>query len=292
MLTERLVCIRCRGSLSGENDVLRCQLCGAEYASAGQVPVLLPEALSKQQQSQTSYFDTEFGGYARYAPENWRRSYNERIFRELGIGPGGGPYLDVGVGGSGATVIEAARLGVEATGCDLSVEGVRHADRFAQQEGVADRARFVVCAAESLPFRDGSFACASAVALLEHLDDDTAAAEELARVVRPAGRLWVTVPLAWRYVPPPLWPVYKRHDRNLGHKRHYDEKALVRLLGAAGFDHEASFYTGHPVKVVQFLAQQVAPSADRLWWALERADLRAARRPWGALQLSAVLRRR
>jgi SAM-dependent methyltransferase len=291
----RLVCIRCRGRLSSADQQLVCEDCRATYPVLSDVPVLLPEALTAQQQGQTRYFDAEFAAYERYELENWRRSYIERIFRELGIEAGRGPYLDVGVGGSGATVIEAARLGVEATGCDLSVEGVQRADRFARMESLADRAHFVVCAAESLPFPDGSFVCASAVALLEHVDDDSAAASELGRVLRPGGRLWVTVPLAWRYVPPPLWPVYRRHDRKLGHKRHYDEGGLVRLLDGAGFSHESTFYTGHPVKLVQLAAHRLVPASSvarhRLWWTLERADLRAAKRPWGALQLSAVFRR-
>jgi ubiquinone/menaquinone biosynthesis C-methylase UbiE len=117
--------------------------------------MLLPGSLSRQQHSQARYFDTEFGRYGQYAPENWRRSFIARIFRALAIRAGGGPYLDVGVGGSGATVIEAARLGVEATGCDLSISGVLHASRLARAEGVAARAHFVVCTAESLPFADG-----------------------------------------------------------------------------------------------------------------------------------------
>ena len=59
---------------------------------------------------------------------------------------------------------------------------------------MAERTEFVVCAAETLPFPDRSFDSASAVAVLEHLDDDAAAARELARVVAPSGRVWATVP--------------------------------------------------------------------------------------------------
>ena len=275
---------------------MACAACGSSFEVIEDVPVLLPASLSAQQQSQSQYFDSEFTRFPEtYAPENWRLSFNHRIFKALGIEEGLGPYLDVGVGGSGATVIEAARLGVDATGCDLSISGVLHAKRLARGEGVDGRARFVVCAAESLPFEDGAFAGASAVAVLEHLDDDGAAARELARVVRPGGRVWVTVPLAYRYILPPLWPVYRRHDRKLGHKRHYDEPALVRLLGRAGLQHVETTYTGHFVKVLQLVLDRLLPSRwrsrDRIWWNLERLDLRAARRPYGALQLNAVFRR-
>src|SRR5207247_78464 len=159
-----------------------------------------------------------------------------------------GPYPDVGVGGSGTTVIEAARLGVESSGCDLSLEGVVHARHNADAEGLDERTTFVVGAAESLPFRDESFGCASAVAVLEHLDDDRTAAAELARVVRPGGLVWITVPLAYRYILPPLWPAYAWHDRRIGHKRHYDEAALVGIFERVGFRHVTPTYTGPAVK--------------------------------------------
>jgi ubiquinone/menaquinone biosynthesis C-methylase UbiE len=273
-----------------------CESCSSRYEQRGDVPVLLPGRLSHQQESQVRYFDVAFEGYGEaYEPENWRRSFIQRIFEAVELSPSGGPYLDVGVGGSGATVIEAARLGVEATGCDLSLEGVLHAERTARGQGLEDRASFVACAAESLPFADSSFACASAVAVLEHLDDDEAAVTELARVLRPGGLVWVTVPLAFRYMLPPLWPLYLWHDRRIGHKRHYRGGALRQLFERTGFVHVSTTYTGHAVKVAQLVLDRLLPLSrarrDRLWWSLERLDLRAANRPYGALQLNAVFRR-
>lgn len=277
-------------------ESLRCVACGRAYPRVEGVPVLLPEPLSRQQMSQTRYFDTEFAAYGeRYAPENWRLSFIQRIVSALRLDEGGGPYLDVGVGGSGATVIEAARLGVDSTGCDLSVEGAVHAQRHASAEGVGEHARFVACTAESLPFADASFGSASAVAILEHLEDDAGATQELARVVRAGGRVWITVPLAYRYMLPPLWPVYLRHDRRLGHLRHYDEAALVSIGEHAGMRHVRTSYTGHAVKIAQLVLDRVLPVGEprrsSLWWKLERLDLRAQRRPWGALQLNVLLAR-
>src|SRR5207247_9094633 len=127
-----------------------------------------------------------------------------------------GPYPDVGVGGSGTTVIEAARLGVESSGCDLSLEGVVHARHNADAEGLDERTTFVVGAAESLPFRDESFGCASAVAVLEHLDDDRAAAAEVGRVVRRGGIGWITGTIAYRTGLPHQKRLHARHDRLIG----------------------------------------------------------------------------
>jgi SAM-dependent methyltransferase len=257
--------------------------------------MLISEELSEQHRRQRAYFGKEFAGYAGYEVENWRLSYIERIFGALGVLEGRSPYLDVGVGGSGATVIEAGRRGAESVGCDLSPEGVLAADRFAREEGVKDRTAFVVCAAEALPFPDSGFRSASAVALLEHLDDDQTAVAELARVLEPGARLWLMVPHAFRYMPPPVWPLYWWHDRRIGHKRHYDERRLVRLCAEFGLEHVRTVYSAHPVKLLQAAAAKLLPRmrAPRspAWWRLEQLDRCAEKRPWGALHLNAVFRR-
>jgi ubiquinone/menaquinone biosynthesis C-methylase UbiE len=295
MSVVALACPRCRGEIAVSGDTARCSECGTDYPLVDGVPVLLPEELSKQHLHQRDYFDAEFSGYDEYTVENWRLSYIERIFATLKVLDGGAPYLDVGVGGSGATVIEAARRGLPAVGCDLSVPGVLAARRFAEQQGAADWSDFVVSAAESLPFPDASFGSASAVALLEHLDDDRPAAAEIARVVRPGGLVWLMVPHAFRYMPPPIWPFYWLHDRRIGHKRHYTAKGLATLAADVGLEHVRTMYTAHPVKVLQAVATKVFPGmreqGSPAWWRLERLDRRAERRAWGALHLSAVFRR-
>jgi ubiquinone/menaquinone biosynthesis C-methylase UbiE len=256
---------------------------------------MLGEALSEQHRHQREYFDAEFAAYEEYRLENWRRSFIERIFAAVGVLEGAEPYLDVGVGGSGATVIEAGRRGIDAVGCDLSVPGVLVAHRFAVDQGVEDYTQFVVCAAEMLPFPDATFGSASAVALLEHLDDDRPAVMELARVLRPGGRVWLTVPHAFRYMPPPVWPLYWWHDRRIGHKRHYDEERLVRLCGEAGLVHVHTAYSAHPVKILQFAGARLLPRMrdprSSVWWRLERLDRRAEGRRWGAMHLNAVFQR-
>lgn len=289
-----LVCPVCRSRLEQRDGALACDGCGAGFPVQDGIPLLVAD-VTAQHEAQRAYFDAEFGRYARYAVENWRASFLERIFAALEVRGSDGPYLDVGVGGSGATVIEAARLGVEAVGCDLSLEGVVRARAFALAEGVAGRASFVVCAAERLPFPDRSIACASAVAVLEHLEDDGEAVAELARVLLPGGRVWVMVPHSFRYMPPFVWPFYWAHDRRIGHRRHYDEQGLRRLFEAHGFRHRATEYSAHPVKLVQFVGSVVVPRVrlpgSAWWWRLERLDRRAAARRWGALHLSALFER-
>ncbi len=52
---------------------------------------------------------------------------------------------------------------------------------------------------ESLPFADGSFDGALSLSVLEHVRDPFRCAEELARVVRPGGELYVSVPFLAPY---------------------------------------------------------------------------------------------
>ena len=93
-----LACPRCKAPLDGR---LACSNCGAAYQAVDGVPILLSEELTEQHLHQREYFDAEFAGYEEYEVENWRLSYIERIFGALGVLDGQGPYLDVGVGGSG-----------------------------------------------------------------------------------------------------------------------------------------------------------------------------------------------
>ena len=290
-----VVCPRCKNSLTEERSALRCERCSAEYQLMEGVPLLVPEALSEQHEHQRRYFDAEFETYERYEPENWRLSFIERIFEATGVLNGAAPYLDAGVGGSGATVIEAARSGIEAVGFDLSVAGVLAANRFAREQDVGGKAQFLVCTAESLPFPDAIFGSASAVALLEHLDDDLPTVAELARVLRPGGLIWFTVPHGFRYMLPLAWPFYWWHDRRIGHKRHYDEAKLIRLCADAGLEHIHTSYSAHPVKLVQFvgtkLSSRMRNPDSSSWWRLERLDRKAESRRYGAMHLSAVFRR-
>ena len=232
-----------------------------------------------QYAGQRRYFDAEFGRYRRYELENWRRSYLERL--RAGGMLDGRPLVDVGVGGSGYTVIEAARTGSPAAGCDLSLTGLIAARSFAETERVADRTVWVCCSAERLPFATGSFGAAVAIAVFEHVPDDGAAFAELSRVLMPGGRAWITVPHALRHVSPLFRRANRRHDRRMGHLRRYEAEQLVALGAAVGLQATDVQFTGHSLKALQLVT-------NRLWWQIERHDLRRAHVRRGAMQLSAL----
>jgi SAM-dependent methyltransferase len=287
-LEALLRCPTCDEAIVLGADEARCSSGSHSFPVVEGIPVFVDEealAAEPQYGSQRAYFDSEFAGYAEYRLENWRRSYLDRL-REAGALDG--PLVDVGVGGSGYTVIEAARAGQTAIGCDLSLEGLLAARRFAASEGVADRTLWVCCSAERLPLASASFASALAIAVLEHVPDDAAALSELARVLEPGGRAWVTVPHALRHAWPVLRPPNRRHDRRLGHLRRYEAEDLVDAASRLGLEAGEVQFTGHPIKVLQLLGSRLG---DRFWWWCERRDRRRSQRRAGSMQLSVVFTR-
>jgi len=84
-----------------------------------------------------------------------------------------------------------------------------------------------------LPFPDATFDRVIASEVLEHLWDDAGAIGELVRVLRPGGRMAVTVPTRW---PERVsWAInYRYHDTPGGHVRIYRQHELEQKLEAAG----------------------------------------------------------
>jgi len=294
-LLALLRCPRCRADLREEGEELVCAVDDHRYPVVDGVPVLVDAAELDDDQyaQQRTYFDAEFAGYTRYHLEPWRRSYIDRLRDADALGGGGAPLIDVAVGGSGYTVIEAARAGRPAVGCDLSLEGMRAARRHAEAEGVADRTLWVCCSADALPFADAVFDVGLAIAIIEHVPDDGAALRELARVLRPGARAFVTVPHALRHFSPVFWLPNWLHDRRLGHLRRYGAEDLGEACRRAGLVPVEAQFTGHAVKALQIALTGRLPAAvdERVWWWCERRDLRRMRRRRGSMQLSVVARR-
>jgi SAM-dependent methyltransferase len=90
--------------------------------------------------------------------------------------------LDVGCG-LGTLAAAAAARGAQPTGVDLA-EGMLEAAR--QRHPALE---FVLGDVEELPFADGSFDAVTAAFVVNHLVDPERGAAELARVVRPGGRV-------------------------------------------------------------------------------------------------------
>jgi SAM-dependent methyltransferase len=116
--------------------------------------------------------------------------------------PAGGTALDVGCGpGALARRLAAGPAPPAAVvGVDINAYLLGEAAALARGAGLAGRLTFARGDAAALPFPDASFDAALASTLLEEVDADRALAE-LARVVRPGGRVAVAV----RAADLPLW---------------------------------------------------------------------------------------
>ncbi len=86
----------------------------------------------------------------------------------------------------------------------------------------------VIGSAQQLPFQEAAFDLVSALDVLEHLDDDAAAAHDVWRVLKPGGTAVVFVP-AYAF----LW---RKNDEFSHHRRRYTRATLATLLQGAGFE--------------------------------------------------------
>lgn len=119
--------------------------------------------------------------------------------------PDGGIALDVGAGPGSITTSLAHAAGPDglALGIDISKPMLTRAVRAAAGPQVG----FLRADAQKLPFRDGTFDAAISVAVLQLIPDPAAALAEIARVLKPGGRLAVMVPTLrpplglWRALP-------------------------------------------------------------------------------------------
>src|SRR5262245_10881232 len=131
LLLDLVRCPACGSRIAAETDEAVCHENGHTFPVLDGVLVLVDDkdlAANEQYEHQRRYFDKEFKRYTRYELAPWRVSYLNRLRKAGALEP---PVVDVGVGGSGATVIEAARAGGLAVGCDLSLEGLVRARRSA-----------------------------------------------------------------------------------------------------------------------------------------------------------------
>jgi demethylmenaquinone methyltransferase/2-methoxy-6-polyprenyl-1,4-benzoquinol methylase len=180
----------------------------------------------------------------------WRRTMVEAVQADAGE-----RVLDVATGTGLVAQALVHRYGCAVVGLDQSTAMLDAArTRLARQAALRERISLVVGEAERLPFADGEFDHLTFTYLLRYVDDPAATLRELARVVRPGGRvasLEFAVPPSqpWRA----LWVLYTRIGLPaLGRlvSREWGETGsfLARSI--------PSFYARHPLEqVVHFWSE-------------------------------------
>jgi demethylmenaquinone methyltransferase/2-methoxy-6-polyprenyl-1,4-benzoquinol methylase len=114
----------------------------------------------------------------------WRR----RMVDEVAVGA---PMtiLDVATGTAGVARQMAARTDAYVIGVDITEEMVRLASRKVARTGLEGRIQLLLSAGERLPFRDSSFDALAFTYLLRYVPGPGQMLRELARVIRPGGRM-------------------------------------------------------------------------------------------------------
>lgn len=138
--------------------------------------------------------------------ENWDESFYAKYADFLKPSSPGARVLDVGCG-VGQVVKRLAEAGCEAHGVDVSEPNIAKAKRFSPHCQVYD--------GKKLPYADAFFEAAGALNVLEHVEEPEAFILELARVVRPGGRVILSSPNFFRVLG---FRDYHPRMRGLGNK--------------------------------------------------------------------------
>lgn len=292
---EILCCPSCKSDLILQDENLVCTNCHKQYSIIDSIPILLTENVQPMHfEKQKEYFNNEFKVYTKYVLSEWQKMYINRISNFFGFNDSNltekGLFIDIGVGGSGYTVIEFAKLGMSCIGCDLSFEGVTKAKIFSELQNVSDRTFWVVCSAEELPFKDNKFEYLCCNAVLEHLPNDKKAIDDFGRITKSNAKIYITVPLKFLYIWPFLVPLNFYHDKRIGHLRRYDKESLEQLFENINFKVKNVYYTGHLFKVLGVIVSYIIKS-KKFDIIIEDIDAKAHRKRYGASNIGILFSR-
>jgi SAM-dependent methyltransferase len=147
-----------------------------------------------------------------------RRQLFKKTIRDLNL-PADAAILDAGTS-TGTNLRMLGEMGfTNFQGLDLSDDAIR----WCAQKGLGEVRKGDVC---NMPFADASFDLVLATDIVEHVEFDVRALQEIRRVLKPGGRAIVTVPAFES-----LWGL---QDRVAQHQRRYTRRELTDKLAAAG----------------------------------------------------------
>jgi SAM-dependent methyltransferase/uncharacterized protein YbaR (Trm112 family) len=309
-----LVCPLCVCELEGARDALLCRNCGRAYPIVGGVPDLrlMPDLfLSLEEDRVKSIAVLERGagrGYRAALEAYWsltpelepalakahlRRQMveleaGEHLLREVErrCGAPQDPALDAGCG-LGGFVAAAARRGLQAVGIDAAFRWALVARLLLDEIGVDAP---ILCAnAEHPPLRPGKFGLVVANDLVEHVREGGAAVAGAARMMRPAGRLYLASSHRYSLAPEP-------HVRLLGVgwlPRRW-QSAYVTLRRGHAYDRVRPVSAGELRAWVEATGLQAGPVfaapvfSDHLRPGVRTGLRLLERTPWGAPRIGVV----
>jgi len=156
----------------------------------------------------------------------WFQHRNRCLLAAIQAFPPAGLLLDVG-GGNGCVTSALREAGIPCVLLEPGPQGIRNA----QRRGLSPLIRATLQEAGFLP---GSLPAVGLFDVLEHIQGDNAFLRLVHDLLRPGGRLYLTVP-AFGF----LWSTA---DVDAGHFRRYSSAEMTQLLEAAGFHVENQTY--------------------------------------------------
>jgi SAM-dependent methyltransferase len=136
--------------------------------------------------------------------------------------------LGCGMGGFLAGLAELGAANARIVPSDVSLESLGRC----RERGFSDG---VLSSGYALPFAEGSFDLVCMFDAIEHIPDDGRVMREVARVLKPGGRVFVSVP-AYQFL-------YANNDRVAQHQRRYTRGMLRRVFEQAGLAVERNSHT-------------------------------------------------
>ena len=268
-----------------------CEKCDQVYQIKNGIPILTDlNHLSGHQRQQIDYFQKHsIMTIAAYELEEWHKSFISR-FRENFPEIKNKLVIDAGIG-QGYMTIELAKAGAILLSFDLAFSALARLKTVVEKNGLADRVFLVCCSAEALAFKTNIADYFIANAVLEHLEKEKEAIQEIARVSKKKSGLMITVPLSYRYLHHLFIFKCLVQDRIIGHLRRYDEKNLRERFRGLGYQVKKVYYSGHFLKVM-LTVLLVQPWKSRVWAKkAEEIDRKQENIKYGASNLAVMFQR-
>jgi SAM-dependent methyltransferase len=197
-LLELLACPKCGGDLGVSSEsrtdagavregILHCRACPVDYPVRAGIPRFVPDdGYADSFGLQWTLFRSEQLDSHTDACESSRRFFSETGTTPAGLA--GRRVLEVGCG-AGRFLEVAAPVAGLVVGVDLS----RAVEAAAKTVAAHPNARLVQASVYALPFKPGVFDLCYSIGVVQHTPDPAAALAALPRLVKPKGRVAVTV---------------------------------------------------------------------------------------------------
>jgi len=185
-----------------------------------------------------------------------------RLVRPLLPGPGG-HLVDFGCGNGAQTLCFSEDFD-RLTGVDISEIFLKDFRREIVSRGLENKVEALVTEGGPIPLPEGIADVVTSFTVLEHVPDEQAALAEMRRILKPAGKLIISVPnrwwifethgadlplLPWNRVPLVSWWPKKLHDR-WARARIYRRREIEKLLVQSGFSIDVSFRMTAPMDMI------------------------------------------